>query len=682
VKLSQILISTAAICCTVLPAHSAEPIVASAPRASLCLNGEWEVAPGDDETKIPVQNWVAARIPAAPILDPKVTAEWCRLSFPLPKEWIQSGRRFYVEFEKVGHYAAVYCNGQKIGEHYGQYSPFEFDLSDTVHPGDANELAVYVHNASGKFVRPGVDIADEFTANAYRPAANQMSERNWVGISGDVTFSWRPQNGITSVFVDPSVRKKMLNVTVEAPADLLRHVAVTVLDSATLVPGLAPKTDLEYSKGRLTIPWGDAVLWGSPPYGEPKLYTLRTELVADGKVIDRVFTRFGFREVWIEGKDVMLNGKKLWMAGTYLSKHSPLRDLNDRRPIGALNRVMQEAGLNTVHGHWDDLGRPWMDVCDEAGMFVVAGFSCDGRPQIQSKADDGWAKWMTATCAEWARGRRNHPSILLWRPTDVPPPQLQRFISPDDFHTALDAEVRNNDPSHRPIADGSDIAAWGQPPEDKATGEFTNFAQLDNGPQGGKPFMCKEIYGGFNAPEKYAAFVQEYYRRSFQLGSTGMLVQQLPLLRFQGPKPFRISWLSASGPGNRDTAPGGIRGELPNWCDAEAPAAAETPYAKLFRDLFQQYMHVVPAAAPAAEFDLLAKGLTPKSPVFLVPEDSTTAEPHGLMTAADGSAWLFVPAAGDWRLVQGTTSIKVRPPPPSATSTSGYSAVQHTQAAP
>ena len=174
-----------------------------------------------------------------------------------------------------------------------------------------------------------------------------------------------------------------------------------MLDGTTVVPEVASKPVAANGKTTLTADWTNPVLWGSGPYGEPKLYTLRTELIQGDKVIDRTFTRFGFREVWLSGRDVMLNGKKLWLVGTYHSKHSPLRELNDRRPLAAMNRAMQTAGLNTLHGHWDDLGRPWLEVCDEMGMFVVAGFSCDGRPQIQSKADAGWADWMTAACAEW-----------------------------------------------------------------------------------------------------------------------------------------------------------------------------------------------------------------------------------------------------------------------------------------
>ena len=83
----------------------------------------------------------------------------------------------------------------------------------------------------------------------------------------------------------------------------------------------------------LSAAWSDPVLWGTPPYGEPKLYTLRVELLDGEKVVDRLFTRFGFREVWIEGRDVLLNGKKLWLAGMYHGKLTPLRYLNDRRPM-------------------------------------------------------------------------------------------------------------------------------------------------------------------------------------------------------------------------------------------------------------------------------------------------------------------------------------------------------------
>ena len=59
-------------------------------------------------------------------------------------------------------------------------------------------------------------------------------------------------------------------------------------------------------------------------------------------------------------------------------ERSPLRYLNDRRPMVATIALMQASGLNVFHGHWDDLGRTWLEVCDESGMFVLGGFYCSG----------------------------------------------------------------------------------------------------------------------------------------------------------------------------------------------------------------------------------------------------------------------------------------------------------------
>ena len=90
-----------------------------------------------------------------------------------------------------------------------------------------------------------------------------------------------------------------------------------------------------------------------------------------------------------------------------------------------------------------------------AGMVEVQQLRCAGPPIRHHVPDPGRAI-----------GHDQHvptarQSVAQGFPMQ-PPPQLQRFVSPDAFHAALDAEVRKHDPSHRPIADGSDIAAWGQ----------------------------------------------------------------------------------------------------------------------------------------------------------------------------------------------------------------------------
>src|SRR5205823_643264 len=159
-------------------------------------------------------------------------------------------------------------------------------------------------------------------------------------------------------------------------------------------------------------------------------------------------------------------------------------------------------------------------------------------------------------------------------------------------------------------------------------------------------------------PEKYVAFSRDFYKQSFELGSTGMLVQQLPLIRSGGGQPFTISWLSQSGSGNRDTKVRGVRNELPNWCDAKSPASAETPYAELYRDLFNQHMGMELKAANKSTNGVFLTGLPPMTLAILYPEQSRVAQPYGLLTAMDGSAWPIISPPGAWHLVYGDKSKK------------------------
>ena len=80
-------------------------------------------------------------------------------------------------------------------------------------PSRAKEIALFVHDASGKYARPGAVLDDPRDGRAYRGATERPEQRNWVGVVGDMMLSWRPATSIADVQVLPSVRKK----TLEAP---------------------------------------------------------------------------------------------------------------------------------------------------------------------------------------------------------------------------------------------------------------------------------------------------------------------------------------------------------------------------------------------------------------------------------------------------------------------------------
>jgi hypothetical protein len=71
---------------------------------------------------------------------------WYRRNVAVPSGW--DGRRLFVEFEGVSQRADVWCNGRKLGTHFGSSAPFLVGITPHVRPGGKNTLAVQADNTN------------------------------------------------------------------------------------------------------------------------------------------------------------------------------------------------------------------------------------------------------------------------------------------------------------------------------------------------------------------------------------------------------------------------------------------------------------------------------------------------------------------------------------------------------
>ncbi|HXJ92695.1 MAG TPA: glycoside hydrolase family 2 TIM barrel-domain containing protein [Terriglobia bacterium] len=632
---------------------TAQNLVSTARRADITLNGNWQYVLNRTQDQIPTSGWSSTRVPEMPRTD-GTRSVWYQQTFFVPSSWQQTGRRFFVTLEKAGHYAAIYCNGAYVGEHFGQFSPFQAEVTGLVLFGQNNQIQVYVHKADTTYIRPGVDIDQsacptynpDCIGNAYRSAApaNRYIARNWVGLVGDVTFSWRPAQFVSDVFVVSSVRNLSLtaDLQVSGAGSGTITAKATVMDGATAVLTLPGQT-VASGAATLEASWSNPVFWGPPPYGQPKLYTLKTQLLQNGAVLDTAYTRFGFREVWLSGTEVLLNGQRLWPVGNFFRPLSSIRYINDRRELAFMLWVAESSGSNTMQSHWDDPGDTWLQLADEMGILIVGSYFCDGRPQIQSMVDSAtdWTDWEVGTTAEWVLARRNHPSVIMWRPIDVLPQGVLGAIFPQ-----IAAAVRAADPSGRPIADGSDIDVWGQNLTD-----VSNPSECDDGSDytaklaaETKPLLTKEIYGN-DSVSCAATFFNTFYNDAYSKGGLGLVSPE----SIFGNVTFTPSWPSISGIGNRPTT----QQTMPDWINQ---TWTPTSYAAQFASLYGSYFQPSLLNTSPTSGDYQASGLTsalPQSVAFLVPATGQPEQPRGVLIAQDGSgtAWFVVPGTGTYELL-------------------------------
>ncbi|MDC8829528.1 glycoside hydrolase family 2 protein [Alteromonas gilva] len=193
-------------------------------------------------------------------------------------------------------------NGKKLGTHIGGFTPFSYEVTDTIKPGN-NSLVVRVDN---KRVKEGV------------PTIN-TDWWNYGGITRPVRLVTTPGSFIRQHKIalrSETSREISGEVVIDGPvidgppgANTLT-VSIPELDIATSVPVAKDGT------AQFTLQPATLELWHPD---SPKLY--KVELTYHN---DKVVDEMGFRTIRTAGKELLLNGKPIRLNGIALHEELAL----------------------------------------------------------------------------------------------------------------------------------------------------------------------------------------------------------------------------------------------------------------------------------------------------------------------------------------------------------------------
>jgi hypothetical protein len=340
------------------------------------------------------------------------TGDVRRLSLPL------AGRRVVVRFDAVAYSAEVYLNGTAAGYHEGGFTPFEVDVTDALRPGAENELLVGV--------RTWLQYHDR---KKRRPlTAGSFWGEHIGGIWQNVSLESRPLVSIADVFIRTSVRRREISVTVEVEnrdsrdhVVLIRPHLVRSVTDWQLAEGAVPR--FESRRGQVprfgrsifewTVGWPDPRFW-SPE--DPYLYSLAVGVTVvsgggEAPVADCVARRFGFREIWIDGRRILLNGQRIKLRGDAWHFMGPPQ--MDPAYARAWYRLAREAQLNLVRLHAQPFPEFYLDLADEMGMLVVdetSWWASSGGYVYGDEFEENFGLELE----EFIRRDRSHPSVIMW----------------------------------------------------------------------------------------------------------------------------------------------------------------------------------------------------------------------------------------------------------------------------
>ena len=415
------------------------PVSASELREQTCLNGWWDFLPvltpeGKDHNPpgdIPKTGWLENKILVpgswtigeASIKPDEKKQPWekWRLfdNYNNPPEWndtntawyrrtfsiksIDKDRRYFLYLGGVVREFWVFVNGRNVGHELLGIMPNEFDISDVVQPGE-NELIVYI-----------TDYRRDENGRTFVPTgADQMHRQK--GIWNDVFLISRPDVYVEDITIRTSVRENELTLILDVKnaSSQKRTIqpAFTIKDdNKTQLDFVAEKTTLPAKSNqtvKISQPWSSYIPW-SPRV--PQLYTLETALREKDTLIDLHEQRFGFRQVWIDGHHLMLNGTPVHLFGDWGHKYT----LDNFRPeyVRQWYRMMKDCNMNYMRTHTYPHPKLLIDLADEMGILVSlesAWFFTHGQAIDKSETWEN-AEQHVRDIVKWYK---NHPSIILW----------------------------------------------------------------------------------------------------------------------------------------------------------------------------------------------------------------------------------------------------------------------------
>ena len=334
----------------------------------------------------------------------QTSANYQRTLF-VPSEW--KGKRLFLRFYGVQSVADVFINGRHIGDHYGGYTAFAFEITDKVSYGYNNALLVAVGNSTRSDVLP-TSIEENRYGGIYRDVELIVTDKTTIsplyyGTEGVMVHQTEVSKERASGRVD---------VALLGRKDAIHNVTIDFLAPdgyVTVSKSVKAKIDGNLVAVPFTI--DNPELWS---LGQPRLYTIRVSVGEES-----VEVKTGFRRVeCTNDKKFTINGRRVRVRGVFVG--------HDRMPNGnALSRaeissdiaIIREMGANAVRSVTGPHAQHFYNECDRLGMVVWVDFPFTRAPflsDIPYYSTPRFEENGLQQMREIVLQNINHPSVAMW----------------------------------------------------------------------------------------------------------------------------------------------------------------------------------------------------------------------------------------------------------------------------
>lgn len=332
-----------------------------------------------------------------------------------------TGKQVFLHVDGAKSCLFVWVNGRQVGYSEDSKLAAEFDITPYLRPGE-NLFAFQVYRWSDASYLECQDMwrFSGIQRDVFLYATNTLNIRD---VAVKATLAEDLSTGVLDVTAEVD-NYKWERGYLSRPDSFTVHLQLE--DAAGAIVYRDSTAGLRTVAGRYQakVPFHAELPEVQPWNAEvPYLYTLYLTLKdREGRVLEVVPQRIGFKRVEIKGPDLLVNGQRVLIKGVNRHEHHARNGhVLTREDMRKDMEMMKRLNVNAVRNSHYPPDPYWMELCDEYGLYVVdeANIESHGLGYDLSVTISNQPRWEEAHLQRVLRmyeRDKNHASVIAWSP--------------------------------------------------------------------------------------------------------------------------------------------------------------------------------------------------------------------------------------------------------------------------
>jgi beta-glucuronidase len=354
---------------------------------------------------------------------------WYEKEVFIPNSW--KGQKIYIRIGSANYASKVYLNGKPVGAHEGGNLPFAFDISALINWNVANRITIQLENIlKPSRVPTGGGVAGGmFNSN---PKAN-FDFFPYAGLQRDVLlYSVQSDANIKDITVQTGFENTTGSVTVKVDTEGKATKGKVTISGNNKV--YESEFVLNGSTANVLVKIPEVRLWSTE---DPFLYKVAVSISDASRVIDTYELETGVRTISTNDKQILLNGKPVFLKGFGKHEDFPVFGRATANPVIIKDySLLKWVGANSYRTSHYPYDEEYMNMADREGILIINEIPAVG---LYFHGDKEELRLRQIACKKYIEELitrdKNHPSVVMWSVANEPTPEVMN-MSPKDVKKA------------------------------------------------------------------------------------------------------------------------------------------------------------------------------------------------------------------------------------------------------